>query len=74
MLLGLMVFSVGFSDSITMKEGYVWLVNIWKLLNIPASYIFYYPNNNVIIYIVIQLLTSFVWANIYVLIWSKCKA
>ena len=69
-----MVFGVGFSESVAVKEGYVWLVNIWKLSNFPATYIFYYPDSSGIIYIIIQTLTSFIWANIYAFIWSKYKA
>jgi len=74
LLLGVEVLGVGFSDSATLKVGYKWLVNIWKILNAPASYIFYYPKSNGVIYLLVQLVTSFIWANIYVVIWEKIKA
>ena len=73
-LIGMMVFSVGFSDSETLKESYNWVVILWKILNAPASYVLEHPDSNGFIYIFIQIITSFLWANIYAFVWSRIKA
>ena len=69
--IGLMVFGVGFSDSNTIKQGYELLIWLWKILNAPASF---FASGNVYVYLTIQLITSFIWANIYAILWSKYKA
>ena len=71
LFIGLMVFGVGFSDSAAIKEGYTLLVWLWKILNAPASF---FISGNSIVYLIVQLITSFLWANIYALLWSKYKA
>jgi len=70
LFIGLVVFGVGFSDSASTKEIYGWLVQAWKIFDYPASYILDHPNSNGFLFIGIQLVTSFVWANIYAFSWS----
>ena len=70
-VLGLMVFGVGFSESDAIKYGYTWIVRIWEVLNNPAaSYFLHTVEPSLWIGIPLQLLTSFIWANIFLLIWS----
>ena len=71
--LGMAVFATGFSDSTAIKEGHTWLFKIWQILNAPASFSTYYSVVTVWLWLPVQLFTSFIWANIYALIWSKIK-
>ena len=72
-LLGMMVLSTGFSDSEVIKEGHIWLFKLWQILNAPASYLTYYSETTSWLWVPVQLITSFAWSNIYVLIWSALK-
>ena len=73
LVLGLMVFGVGFSESELIKIGYGWLFKLWQILNAPASYLTYYTDINVWLWIPTQIITSFVWANIYAFLWSLIR-
>ena len=68
--IGMLVFGVGFSGSTTVKEGYAILVWLWKILNAPASF---FSDVNIYLYLFIQLITSFIWANIFAICWSVYK-
>jgi len=68
--LNLLVFGIGFSDSFIVREGYLWIIYLWKILNAPSSFLVNYDETNILIWLPVQMLTSFIWANIYALAWS----
>ncbi len=69
LVLGLGVFAAGFSDSTTMHETYSGLVVLWQLLNAPAGiYALQVAAPDAVIYGLLQLVSSFIWANGYMLI------
>lgn len=70
LLLGLTVFAIGFSEPSAINEGHAWLFAIWQVLNAPASFLTYYSGVSGWLWAPVQLLTSFIWANLYVITWS----
>lgn len=75
LMLGLGVFGAGFSDSSAVHSGYTVLVMIWQILDAPAGpYILHATSPNGWLLSLLQLLTSFIWANIVVLILALWKA
>lgn len=74
-MLGMSVFAVGFSDSETTKNMYRILVYAWQVLNAPAGvYVLQVKSINWAVFGVLQLLTSFIWANVFALAASHWKA
>ena len=70
LLFGLMVFATGFSELAVIREGHAWLFKLWQILNAPASYLTYYSEVSIWLWVPAQLFTSFVWANLYTVVWS----
>lgn len=75
LVLGLGVFGVGFSDSTTDRGAYDALVILWKVLNAPAGiYVLHVSPPDWLLWGVLQLGTSFLWANVLALVASIWKA
>jgi hypothetical protein len=75
LVLGLGVFGVGFSDSTTVRGTYDVFVILWKVLNAPAGiYVLHVSAPNWLPWGVLQLVTSFLWANVFALVASIWKA
>lgn len=72
--LGLGVFGVGFSDSSTVRGTYDALIVLWQVLNAPAGiYVLQFSTPNWPLWGVIQLATSFFWANVFAIVASFWK-
>lgn len=72
---GMSVFGVGFSDSEATKTTYRFLVYVWQVLNAPAGiYVFKANSIDWAEFGTLQLLTSFLWANVIALVASHRKA
>ncbi len=75
LMLGLSIFGVGFSDSALTHASYSILVIIWEILNAPAGiYILQVSEPSGGLWLLLQVLTSFLWANSYALVASYWKA
>ena len=73
--LGLGVFGVGFSDSATVRGMYDALIILWQVFNTPAGiYVLQISTPNWPLWGVIQLATSFFWANAFAFVASLWKA
>jgi hypothetical protein len=71
-VLGMSVFGVGFSDSEAIKTTYRVFVYAWQVLNAPAGvYVFQVKTLNWGVFGVLQLLTSFLWANVIAIVASR---
>jgi len=68
-----MAVGAGYADAATEQQVYAWLAQLWHIFNAPAGYLFYSLADYRWVWILIQLVTSFVWANIYALLWSLWK-
>lgn len=74
-MLGLISLSVGFSDSTQFRSLYNALVVVWEIFNAPAGlYLLRVQQPNWALFGVLQLFTSFLWANLIALFISKWKA
>lgn len=75
LVLGLSVLGVGFTDSSTVRETYSALVILWQVFNAPAGiYILHVTVPNWTAFGLLQVVTSFVWANALGLMVSFWKA
>ena len=75
LVLGVSVFGVGFSDSSEVRETYSMLVILWQVLNAPAGiYVLKVAEPNWAVFASLQVITSFVWANAFGLMFSFWKA
>lgn len=73
-LIGMSVFAVGLSDSEVAKTAYGFLAYAWQALNAPAGvYAFQAKSINWAVFGALQLLTSFLWANVIAAV-SRWKA
>ena len=71
LVLGLGVFGAGFSDSATVRGTYDMLLILWQILNAPAGiYVLHISTPNWPLWGVIQLATSFFWANAFAIVAS----
>ncbi len=69
LMLGLGAFSAGFSDSTTIHGTYNALVILWEILNAPAGiYLLHATEPSWVVWGVIQVLTSFLWAKAFTLV------
>jgi hypothetical protein len=74
-VLGMSILGVGFSDSEATKTTYSFLVYTWQVLNAPAGvYVFQAKSINWAVFGGLQLLTSFLWANVIAIVASHWKA
>ena len=73
LVIGLMSLGTGFSESYSTKVIYVWVYNAWQILNAPASSVSLMSGANMWAWIPTQLITSFLWANLYVFIISAVR-
>ena len=74
LVLGLGVFGVGFSDSAAVRGTYDSLVILWEVLNAPAGiYVLNISEPDWRLWGVLQLITSFLWANSFAIVASFWK-
>ena len=75
LVLGMGVLGVGFSDSALAKSAYTILVYAWQVLNAPAGvYFFHAQPPNLALFGGLQLITSFLWANVIAMSVARWKA
>lgn len=74
-VLGMSVFGVGFSSSEAVKNTYSILVYAWQVLNAPAGlYALHAQAPDWRLFGVLQVMTSFLWANVVAIVISHGKA
>jgi len=68
LLLGLSALGIGFTEFSATCDVYAVLTLIWQALNAPAGiYLLHSSPPNWTIWVGLQLFTSFLWANVFVL-------
>ena len=73
-VLGMGVLGVGFSGSEAAKDTYGIVVYAWQALNAPAGlYVFHAQNVDWTLFLLLQVVTSFIWANLIALAISAWK-
>lgn len=74
-LIGMSVFGVGFSSSEAAKDTYSIIVYVWQALNAPAGlYVFDAQNVDWNLFLLLQMVTSFIWANVIAFVAFGWKA